>query len=169
VKPGAAKRGASAVRNGREFQDEIAKWNDGNLPARGGYAHENEPRFRFVGGKWVPDAKGDRPPDFTACVMGRGILFDAKSTEADKWAVDLIKSHQALALDRHMQAGGVSGILLRLRSRREKVDRWLPWGVVSPVFWFWWDHPDSRAGEFGADDGVPVAGCDWVQALEALP
>jgi hypothetical protein len=150
----------TSVRNGSNFEADIV------AATRSVYLHKNEPRFRMVNGKWTPDAKGDRPPDFSACVGGRSILFDAKSTEEETWPVSLLKAHQSVALDRHLSAGGMSAVFLRLRSRGDAVHRWLPWALVSPVFWAWWDAPGSSAGRFGVGDGVAVVGCDWVGVLK---
>jgi hypothetical protein len=111
----------------------------------------------------VPDANGSKAPDFSACVGGLSVLFDAKSTEADRWPVSLLKAHQAVSLDDHAKAGGVSGLLIRFRSRGEAVDRWLPWADVRERFWGWWDT------KVGADvyphEGVGLVECDWVAAL----
>jgi hypothetical protein len=97
-------------------------------------------------------------PDYLAVSRSLNVMFDAKSCASVRWPVSLVKPHQAEALDRFMSVGQ-SAIYLRLPTG----DRWLPWGRVGPAFWLWWD---SRVESyFGAGDGVPVAGCDWVAAL----
>ncbi len=151
---------SNSAKNGAAFEDAILTQAANN----GIYLHRNSPPFVLTAKGWKPVPPGG-PPDFTACVGGRSVLFDAKSIEGGTWPVSLIAGHQAVALDRHLAAGGVSAIFLRLRSQSDPVDRWLPWAVVGPVFWRWWDDPKSSAGTFGVGDGVLVVGCDWTQAI----
>jgi hypothetical protein len=135
----------------------------------GCYCKKNNPPTRRDGAKLVYDKKGSKEPDFNACVDGRGILFDCKSVEGDKWAVSLLESHQAVSLDDHARSGGVSGLLIRFRSRGEAVDRWLPWADVRERFWGWWDAPPEtrREAYVYPGEGVGLVGCDWVSVVRA--
>jgi hypothetical protein len=160
-----------AAANGAALEADVVRLLAGYAPAI--YWHKNEPTFKKVGkDRWVPSADG--PPDFIATWprLGLTVLFDAKSTEGDRWSVCRngrpgeyigLQPHQRTALRAMNSAGGIAGVYLRLRSSTDPLDLWLPFSVVDPLWQTWWD---TRREQFvGAEMGVPVVGGDLLGAI----
>lgn len=74
------------------------------------------------------------PPDYIATVRGRAIVFDAKHTEADRWAYANLEQHQAEALDAQQAAGAICFLAIGYSGRGYVA----PWPWLGPLWWAWW-------------------------------
>jgi len=143
--------GSNAQRAGRALEDDLTRF---HLRRADIYAHKNNPDI----------GRGKKgPPDFTACVNGRGVLFDAKSTREETWPVSLLKPHQATALERFRSAGGVAAIYLRLATG----DRWVTWPEFRERWRDW--YATGRPHRLSVADGVAVSNCDWPAVIDSVP
>lgn len=139
--------GSEAQRAGRALEDDLTRFHARHPHL---YAHKNNPDI----------GRGKKgPPDFTACVDGRPVLFDAKSSRGERWCVDLLAPHQAVALDRFRDAGGIAAIYLRLATG----DRWVPWEELRPLWRDW--YATKRRHYLDGSAGVAVVGMDWPAVL----
>ena len=88
------------------------------------------PRMKQLGkGRAVPVEEG--PPDIVAQAKGWAYWCDVKSTVGDRWALDLLKEHQARDLDALDKQGAITGLLLCLAGRWW----WIPWPALSARWW----------------------------------
>lgn len=118
----------------------------------------------FVG-SWI--ASG--PPDFTGVLwpQGRGVLFDAKDCEGDRWPLASLERHQARDLEAAHLAGGLAFVALQLDGRAYV----LPWADLGPRFWAWYERTGRAA--VGTASIAPaawwrafdVAGAGWLAAF----
>ena len=136
-------------------------------PTRSAGQIRGEPVFRAI---------GPAPPDYLVSALGRVYLFEAKSTEAARWPLDLLEVHQAHALDAWERQGGahVAGVVLGLRG--VQVVYWLPWQTLGPR---WWAHHllmgRAAPGTASLDEtdarllGELCVGGDWLDAARRAP
>lgn len=89
-------------------------------------------------GTFLAIRTGEGPPDFmgTLTDSGRGVIFDAKSCEADRWPLSGLALHQARDLEAAPHA--FAFVALRMADASAWV---LPWANLSILYWAW------RAGE----------------------
>lgn len=106
----------------------------------------------IVGGKLRFTEKG--PPDFMGYLapIGRGVCFDAKSSEQQWWKFDKLEDHQARDLESAMQRGALSFLYVRT----VHVEFVVTWAALQEDWWAW------RAGyRKGARAALP--GLDHMQ------
>lgn len=124
-----------------------------NLSSQGWYVQRNHPKDRRTKG----------PPDYLALGMVNGrataILFDAKSSKAERWSAHLLKPHQAQAFDAFERAGGFAGVYLRTATG----DAWLPWPTIRPLWRRFYTM--GVAASFARTDGFECDGGDWIAAV----
>ena len=76
---------------------------------------------------------GTAPCDFAGVALGLPVLFDAKDTKAQRWALSNLKPHQALQLETWRACNGLAFIALQIRERPYVVD----WAALGPLWWSW--------------------------------
>lgn len=81
-------------------------------------------------------------PDYTILSEGLTIVADAKSTQKPRWALNLLKAHQAETLDRVEVHGGLSLLLINTPDGSYAV----PWLLVLPL-WVQWSRGGAGYGE----------------------
>lgn len=114
-------------------------------------------RIRDLGaGRWECVAAGKGPPDFVILAGGRAIVAEAKQTTLQRWPLQDLQEHQALALDRWERQGGMGVVLLLLRGRR-----WaLRWRDLGPIWWRWFDGRAARGEASLCPESLPVLGVE---------
>ena len=162
--------GARARTNGDAFEARLNRIHAGYV-ARGAAVFPQGPPSRPVkiGARVLLQPTDDGPPDYLSISEGVCYLFDAKSSETDRWALGGLKLHQAQHLDLASRAGRghvVCGVVLSL-SRGLSV-WWLGWDRLGPLWWRWWATERARAGEGYLDAekcaaiGRECPGADWL-------
>lgn len=132
---------------------------------------------RIVNGAFRACWLGTGPVDYFGAVAprGRAVVFDAKSTEAERWRLSELPRHQASILETAAVVGGLSFVALRFDGvglgRREFV---LPWSELGPRWKAWTSTKRAPAGLASLSIGdcqeigheiVTVPG-DWLGALQ---
>lgn len=113
---------------------------------------------------------GDGPPDYIGVLLGgRGVVFDAKDTVAERWPFADLVRHQA----RDLQAAHNRGAAAFLAVRTAHAAWVLPWAAFGPQWWAWFGA-DGRAAagtaSLSSDDldrlgrRMPRPG-DWLPVL----
>lgn len=121
-----------------------------------------EPRMQA--GRYVEKA----PPDYVGTLLGgRGVVFDAKCYTGGRFPFSGLARHQAIALKRTADLGGLAFVALRLGTPGESY--MLPWGILSRVYADW---REGRPGAVASVDaawckahGIPFDGADWLGAF----
>lgn len=121
-------------------------------------------------GRFTAQFYKEGPPDFSGVALGgRGVIFDAKHSSSDRWALTLLPFHQARDLERGHQAGAFSFVALRLPAGNFV----LPWSALREP----WDDAVKKVAPRGrgsvdatwaAELGAPMDDDGWLSAMEAL-
>lgn len=91
----------------------------------------------------------------------RVVMFDAKSTKAEKWPISLLAQHQAVAFARLSALGHTAGVYLRLGSGPDAGDWWLPWADLAEGWNDWW----TRKQTFYPTPTRRIVAMDWTRAV----
>ena len=162
--------GQQARANGDAFEARLDRIHAGYV-ARGAVVFRLGPPSRSVkiGARVLLQPIDDAPPDYLAISEGVSYLFDAKSSETERWPFGKLKLHQAQHLDLAARAGRgrvVCGVVLALS--RGLTVHWLPWSKLGPLWWRWQATERARAGEGYLDEeacrkiGRECPGGDWL-------
>lgn len=132
------------------------------------YLAHTSPHSRVVGSRGnltvVYDQEGKGLPDFHGgaystpygCLVS--VVFDAKVCSDDRWAISKVTADQGRWLDKAMEAGAVTGILLRFQSV-SATDVWLPWDTLDPAYRKTLTLPQAL------EEGTRVYGCKWWEVV----
>lgn len=112
------------------------------------------------GGVFRAAFSGEGPPDFVGVVAGRGLVFDAKSTQAAKWPLAKLKDHQARDLSAWVANGGLAGLAVLIREQAV----WFDWAVVGAAWWAW-RRGEGGAASWGAEMGKTFGDGGWIDVV----
>jgi len=121
------------------------------------------------GGRFLACFEGEGPPDYAGVIAGgRAVLVEAKTCEGKRWALSLLHDHQARALQRCHELGGVALVVLAYAPTRRAFA--LPWATLGPRWWRW-KRGEAKRGEASlaladlVELGVSLRGVDWLAAV----
>ena len=106
---------------------------------------------------------GKGPPDWLMLKGPTSILFDAKSSVAERWSLSEVADHQAKAFDDAQAAHVTAGIVAQIKG----VVRWLPWHALGPL-WHAWHEGKAKRGQASLGDveletvGIRCEGFDFL-------
>lgn len=151
------------ARRGRGWEARLRVWHDEYRRKGLAWVVHTSPGIKRVGGSSgdmfgaVYSSKG--PPDFVGVIgSGQAVVFDAKETDAARWATSALPPHQAADLEAVRNLGAFAFIALRLGPKVAQRAWLVPWACLRDVH-----------GSIGVEQlqeiGTPIGPNGWLGCL----
>ena len=151
------------MRKGKAWELQLELWCKAYQRDGLAFVVKAHPGSKVIEGRLIYDSTG--PPDYLGCLAGgRAVAFEAKEIVGNRFPFKNLEIHQARALSRFHQLGGLSFVAVQsmvgLRVSQRVI---LTWGLLGPLYEAWIGGNKPAGIDLSA--GIPMAEDGWLGKL----